>query len=66
MWYVGIECGEVGDILPPHLRVAVGSREVGARAHFSCDSGFGINGPHQAACLSSGEWASPFPTCVGT
>lgn len=46
-------------------RVAVLSREVGGRAAFSCKSGFGIRGPSESICLPSGEWATPFPTCVG-
>lgn len=47
-------------------RVAVLSREVGGRAAFSCKLGFGIRGPAESICLPSGEWATPFPTCVGT
>lgn len=66
LWNVGIECGEVGGILPPHIRVTIVSREVGGRAQFNCDPGFGIRGPHEIICLSSGEWATPYPTCVGT
>lgn len=46
-------------------RVAVLSREVGGRAAFSCHSGFGLRGPSESICLPSGEWATPFPTCVG-
>lgn len=70
----GIECGDVisgdGDAggpsgLGPHLRVAIVSREVGGRAVFSCSPGFGLRGPHETVCLSSGEWAQPFPTCSG-
>ncbi|KAI4468144.1 complement component-related sushi domain-containing [Holotrichia oblita] len=59
-----IECGEVGGILPPHLRVTIVSREVGGRAQFSCVPGFGIRGPHETICLTTGEWATPYPTCV--
>ncbi|KAK9711611.1 WAP-type (Whey Acidic Protein) 'four-disulfide core' [Popillia japonica] len=59
-----IECGEVGGILPSHLRVTIVSREVGGRAQFSCVPGFGIRGPHETICLTTGEWATPYPTCV--
>lgn len=62
---LGVECGEVGSVLPPHLKVAVISREVGGRAVFSCTPGYGLRGPHETVCLLSGEWASNFPTCVG-
>lgn len=62
---IGIECGDVGGVLPIHLRVSVVSREVGGRAVFSCAPGFGLRGRHETVCLSSGEWATPFPTCVG-
>ncbi|XP_025833136.1 sushi, von Willebrand factor type A, EGF and pentraxin domain-containing protein 1 isoform X2 [Agrilus planipennis] len=58
-----IECGEVGPVLPPHLRVTVISREVGGRAVFSCTPGFGLRGALETTCLSTGEWATPFPTC---
>lgn len=65
----GIECGDVGasagSELGPHLRVSVVSREVGGRAVFSCTPGYGLRGPHETVCLSSGEWAVPFPTCAG-
>lgn len=64
--HVGIECGEVGGVMPPRLRATIISREVGGRAQFSCDHGFGIRGPHETICLISGEWATPYPTCVGT
>ncbi|XP_076260368.1 hig-anchoring scaffold protein isoform X2 [Rhynchophorus ferrugineus] len=58
-----IECGDVGPSLGLHLRVLVVSREVGGRAVFSCDSGFGLRGPSETVCQASGDWASPFPTC---
>lgn len=65
----GIECGDVGTselgALGPHLRVAIVSREVGGRAVFSCSQGYGLRGPHETVCLSSGEWALPFPSCAG-
>lgn len=46
-------------------RVSILSREVGGRATFSCQPGYGIYGPSQTTCLSTGEWAQPFPTCTG-
>lgn len=48
-----------------NLRVVIVSREVGGRAVFSCTPGFGLRGPGETVCLSSGDWALPFPTCVG-
>lgn len=65
---LGVECGDLP--LPASSnrsqpRVAVLSREVGGRAAFSCKLGFGIRGPSESICLPSGEWATPFPTCVG-
>lgn len=30
-----------------------------------CQTGYGLRGPSQTTCLSSGEWAQPFPTCTG-
>ncbi|XP_037959565.1 uncharacterized protein LOC119688947 isoform X2 [Teleopsis dalmanni] len=60
-----VECGDIP--LPNNVsspRVAVLSREVGGRAAFSCASGYGLRGPTEAICLPSGEWATPFPTCV--
>lgn len=46
-------------------RVTILSREVGGRATFSCQTGYGLRGPSQTTCLSTGEWAQPFPTCTG-
>lgn len=61
----GIECGEVGGVLAPHLKVIVISREVGGRAVFSCEAGFSIKGSSETVCQASGDWAAPFPTCEG-
>ncbi|XP_044746690.1 complement factor H isoform X3 [Coccinella septempunctata] len=58
-----IECGEVGVVLAPHLKVLVISREVGGRAVFSCEAGFSIKGSSETVCQASGDWATPFPTC---
>ncbi|XP_057654239.1 sushi, von Willebrand factor type A, EGF and pentraxin domain-containing protein 1 isoform X7 [Diorhabda carinulata] len=58
-----IECGEVGVVLSEHLKVLVVSREVGGRAIFSCEPGFGLRGSSETICQSSGDWATPFPTC---
>lgn len=64
----GIECGDI-PILPSSNRtvprVTILSREVGGQATFSCHTGYGIRGPSQTTCLSTGEWALPFPTCAG-
>uniref|UniRef100_A0A1I8NQU7 Sushi, von Willebrand factor type A, EGF and pentraxin domain-containing protein 1 n=2 Tax=Stomoxys calcitrans TaxID=35570 RepID=A0A1I8NQU7_STOCA len=60
-----VECGDIplsNNITSP--RVAVLSREVGGRASFSCQSGYGLRGPSESICMPSGEWATPFPTCV--
>lgn len=61
-----VECGDIplmaNNVSSP--RVAVLSREVGGRAAFSCSSGYGLRGPSEAICLPTGEWATPFPTCV--
>ncbi|XP_028899392.1 uncharacterized protein LOC105217452 isoform X1 [Zeugodacus cucurbitae] len=60
-----VECGDIP--LPNNIsspRVAVLSREVGGRAAFSCASGYGLRGPAEAICLPTGEWATPFPSCV--
>ncbi|KAI8119427.1 Locomotion-related protein Hikaru genki [Lucilia cuprina] len=60
-----VECGDIP--LPNNIsspRVSVLSREVGGRAAFSCSSGYGLRGPSEAICMPSGEWATPFPTCV--
>ncbi|KAJ8937896.1 hypothetical protein NQ318_001669 [Aromia moschata] len=59
----GIECGEVGGVQGDHLKVLVVSREVGGKAIFSCDAGYGLRGPAETVCQASGDWASPFPTC---
>ncbi|KAJ8978205.1 hypothetical protein NQ317_014721 [Molorchus minor] len=58
-----IECGEVGGVLGDHLKVLVVSREVGGKAIFSCESGYGLRGPTETVCQTSGDWATPFPTC---
>ncbi|CAG9821323.1 unnamed protein product [Phaedon cochleariae] len=58
-----IECGEVGGNLGPHLKVLVVSREVGGRAIFSCEPGFGLRGAVDTVCQASGDWATPFPKC---
>lgn len=63
--FLGIECGEVGVILSERLKVLVVSREVGGRAIFSCEPGFGLRGPSETICQASGDWATPFPTCAG-
>ncbi|XP_022230588.2 uncharacterized protein LOC111079639 isoform X1 [Drosophila obscura] len=60
-----VECGDIP--LPNNVsspRVSVLSREVGGRAAFSCSSGYGLRGPSEAICNPTGEWSSPFPTCV--
>ncbi|XP_073824682.1 hig-anchoring scaffold protein isoform X2 [Musca autumnalis] len=60
-----VECGDIP--LPNNItspRVSVLSREVGGRAAFSCPSGYGLRGPSESICMPSGEWATPFPTCV--
>ncbi|BFF94306.1 uncharacterized protein DMAD_11983 [Drosophila madeirensis] len=60
-----VECGDIP--LPNNVsspRVSVLSREVGGRAAFSCASGYGLRGPSEAICNPTGEWSSPFPTCV--
>ncbi|ERL92458.1 hypothetical protein D910_09772, partial [Dendroctonus ponderosae] len=61
----GIECGDVGFNLSPHLNVEVISRKVGGVARFTCDNGFDVRGPNETVCQPSGDWASPFPTCKG-
>ncbi|EDV98774.1 uncharacterized protein LOC6566632 isoform X2 [Drosophila grimshawi] len=61
-----VECGDIplmaNNVSSP--RVSVLSREVGGRAAFSCSTGYGLRGPTEAICLPTGEWATPFPTCV--
>lgn len=64
----GVECGDLPIMASSNRtvpRVAVLSREVGGRASFSCKLGYGIRGPAESICLPSGEWSTPFPTCVG-
>lgn len=66
--HTGVECGEVGITGGGgggKLRVAVVSRGVGGRAAFSCQPGWGLRGPQETLCLPNGEWALPFPTCIG-
>ncbi|TDG44207.1 hypothetical protein AWZ03_009381 [Drosophila navojoa] len=61
-----VECGDI-PLMPNNVsspRVSVLSREVGGRAAFSCSTGYGLRGPTEAICLPTGEWATPFPTCV--
>lgn len=70
MWkqFTGIECGDIPILASSNRsvpRVTILSREVGGRATFSCQTGYGIRGPSQTTCLSTGEWAQPFPTCTG-
>lgn len=66
---IGIECGDIplqsssNRSVP---RVSILSREVGGRASFSCHTGFGLRGQPETTCLSTGEWALPFPVCMGT
>lgn len=65
---IGVECGDLPIMASSNRtvpRVAVLSREVGGRAAFSCKLGYGIRGPSESICLPTGEWATPFPTCVG-
>ncbi|KAL1513275.1 hypothetical protein ABEB36_002702 [Hypothenemus hampei] len=58
-----VECGDVGPNLGAHLKVLVVSREVGGRAVFSCDPGYGLRGPPETVCQVTGDWATPFPLC---
>lgn len=63
-----VECGDVPLVASSNRtvpRVAVLSREVGGRAAFSCKLGYGIRGSAESVCLGTGEWSTPFPTCVG-
>lgn len=65
----GVECGDIPLQASSNRsvpRVSVLSREVGGRASFSCHTGFGLRGPSETTCLSTGEWAQPFPSCMGT
>lgn len=64
----GIECGDIPILASSNRsvpRVTILSREVSGRATFSCQTGYGLRGPSQTTCLSTGEWAQPFPTCTG-
>lgn len=67
--FTGVECGDLPIAAASSNRsvprVTVLSREVGGRAAFSCRAGYGIRGPSESVCLPSGEWATPFPICVG-
>ncbi|XP_017849130.1 uncharacterized protein LOC108604254 isoform X1 [Drosophila busckii] len=61
-----VECGDI-PLMPNNVsspRVSVLSREVGGRAAFSCSSGYGLRGQSEVICLPTGEWSTPFPTCV--
>lgn len=67
-YHPGIECGDILISGSPNKsvpRVSILSREVGGRATFSCQTGYGLRGPAQTTCLASGEWSTPFPTCTG-
>lgn len=66
LYFAGVECGDIPILASSNRsvpRVSILSREVGGRATFSCQTGYGLRGPSQTTCLSSGEWAQPFPTC---
>ncbi|KAG8223019.1 hypothetical protein J437_LFUL001341 [Ladona fulva] len=58
-----IECADLANVTDPHLRVSIVSREVGGRAVFSCEHGYGLQGPQEAVCQHTGEWSTPQPTC---
>lgn len=60
-----MECPELANLPDRRLRTSIISREVGGQVVFSCSPGYGLDGPQHSTCLASGEWATPFPTCVG-
>ncbi|XP_073987217.1 hig-anchoring scaffold protein isoform X2 [Rhodnius prolixus] len=59
-----MECPELANLPDRRLRTSIISREVGGQVVFSCSPGYGLDGPQHSTCLASGEWATPFPTCV--
>lgn len=68
VFFKGVECGEIPLLTSANgtvPRVSVLSREVGGRVAFSCPNGYGLRGASESGCLPSGEWSTPFPTCIG-
>ncbi|XP_031335519.1 sushi, von Willebrand factor type A, EGF and pentraxin domain-containing protein 1-like isoform X3 [Photinus pyralis] len=59
-----VECGEVGGLVSTNLTMKVIARDIGGRAVFSCAPGYSLQGPQETTCLSNGDWATPFPSCV--
>lgn len=56
-----IECSSLSDI--ENGRVIVPSRSVGSVAHYTCNSGFALEGNESRTCQSNGQWSSAEPVC---
>ncbi|XP_026741573.1 CUB and sushi domain-containing protein 3 isoform X1 [Trichoplusia ni] len=57
-----VQCAE-----PPQLqngRVSFNSSTFGSMAEYSCTRGFKLQGEKRIACLASGLWDKPAPTCI--
>ena len=57
-----ILCSDLDD--PTNGSVSVGSRFVGGRAYYSCNSGYGLSSYLSRVCLLSGNWSRAQPTCI--
>ncbi|XP_054709581.1 sushi, von Willebrand factor type A, EGF and pentraxin domain-containing protein 1-like [Uloborus diversus] len=57
------ECQDLSNVTSEFLRAEVSGRAVGARAIFSCPSGYGLRGEETLQCLDTGQWSADVPFC---
>lgn len=59
-----VDCG----LLPPpsNGQIIITTTTFESQVHFTCDSGFRLEGPAYRRCLATGVWSEFQPKCVGT
>ncbi|XP_022235843.1 locomotion-related protein Hikaru genki-like, partial [Limulus polyphemus] len=61
--FLALECTEMTNDTGGLLIVHAPSREVMAKATFSCPVGYGLKGEAEVTCLDNGTWSAPVPEC---
>uniref|UniRef100_T1J421 Sushi domain-containing protein n=1 Tax=Strigamia maritima TaxID=126957 RepID=T1J421_STRMM len=58
-----VECPETIPVTDQELRMDIRGREAGGKVIFSCAPGYGLRGPAETICESTGQWSQPLPHC---
>lgn len=62
---VNVVCPTI-NVSSPRLRQFTQGTRLGHSAHFSCQSGFHLNGSAILTCMGNGHWSTSLPTCLET